>query len=157
MSANLTGTTSVGSTISVCSAAPATFDAAGYEALTFTKVGEVKSIPKFGISRSSITFTPLETGVAQKRPGPSDPGKLALEMSLNTDNAGQILLKTGLASNGPFSFKVQTQNADVYYFQAIVLSFTPNIGDASSWTTATCELDITSSNTGVSIVEVLAT
>lgn len=156
MSANTTGASSVGSTLHAVATAPATYDASGYAALSWVAVGEIKDIPPFGISRNSITFTPLASGVTQKYAGISDAGKISLSFLSNTDDAGQIVLKTGRGSSSPISIKVTTQNGDVYYFRAVVLSFKLGIGDANGLTMGTCELDITSTTAGVSIVESLA-
>lgn len=156
MAANLTGASSVGSTLSAVATAPATYDAAGYVALTWVAVGEIKDIPSFGKSRNSISFTPLTSGVTQKFPGITDPGKISLSFLSNTDDAGQIILKTGLGSTAPISIKVMSQNGDIYYFRALVLSYKLGIGDANGLTMATCDLDITATTAGVSIVEVLA-
>lgn len=156
MAANTTGASSVGSTLHAVATAPATYDAAGYAALTWVAVGEIKDIPAFGKSRNSITFTPLASGAMQKYAGITDAGKIALSFLSNTDDAGQIVLKTGLSSSSPVSIKVTSQNGDVYYFRAMVLSFKLSIGDANGLTMATCELDITSTTAGVSIVESLA-
>lgn len=156
MAANLTGASSVGSTLHAVATAPASYDSTGYAALTWVAVGEIKDIPAFGISRNSIPFTPLASGVTQKYAGTSDAGKISLSFLSNTDDAGQIVLKTGRGSNSPISIKVTSQNGDVYYFRAIVLSYKLAIGDANGLTMATCELDITSTTAGVAIVEVLA-
>ena len=156
MAANTTGASSVGSTLHAVATAPATFDSAGYAALTWVAVGEIKGIPAFGKSRNSLTFTPLASGAMQKYAGITDAGKISLEFLSNTDDAGQIILKTGVSSSAAISIKVTSQNGDVYYFRALVLSYKLGIGDANGLTMATCELDITSTTAGVSIVEVLA-
>ena len=156
MAANLTGASSVGSTLSAVATAPTTYDASGYAALTWVPVGEIKDVPAFGKTRNSISFTPLASGVTQKYPGVVDAGKISLSFLSNTDDAGQIVLKTGLGSSAAISIKVASQNGDVYYFRAIVLSFKLAIGDANGLTMATCDLDITATTAGVSIVESLA-
>lgn len=156
MSANLTGASSVGSTLHAVATAPGSYDSTGYAALTWVAVGEIKDIPSFGKSRNSISFTPLTSGVTQKYAGITDPGKISLSFLSNTDDAGQIILKTGMGSTSPISIKVTSQNGDVYYFRALVLSYKLGIGDANGLTMATCDLDITATTAGVSIVEVLA-
>ena len=156
MTANVTGSSSVGSTLSAVATAPGSYDGSGYAALTWVPVGEIKDIPAFGKSRNSIAFTPLASGVTQKYAGITDPGKLTLSFLSNTDDAGQLVLKTGLGSSAPVSIKIASQNGDVYYFRAMVLSFKLAIGDANGLTMATCDLDITATTAGVSHIEVLA-
>jgi hypothetical protein len=155
MPANTSVATGVGSTFSVVATAPATYDSAGYAALTWVPVGEVTDLPEFGQSRGSVSFTSLN-GRMQKFAGNVDMGKLTLGFGLNTDDAGQIVLKTGVSSSSAISIKVVTQNGDAYYFRAIVLSFKVNVGSSDKITTGSCELDITTTSAGVGIVEVLA-
>jgi len=77
-------------------------------------------------------------------------------MGLDTDDSGQILLKSASMSDADFSFLVTTQNGDKYYFQAQVMSFKVNIGSVDQITTATVTLELTTNSAGVGIVEVLA-
>lgn len=156
MTANVSGASSVGSTLSVVATAPGTYDGTGFAALTWVPVGEIEDVPEFGASRSSVTFTPLTTGVTQKYGGSTDPGKLTIKFLSNTDDAGQIVLKAGRASTSPISVKIMSQNGDVYYFRAIVLSCKLTIGAATDKTMGSCELDITSTSAGLSHIEVLA-
>jgi hypothetical protein len=71
-----------------------------------------------------------------KRKGSFDEGTMDLKLGLDTDDAGQILMKTALNSDNDYSFKVTTQSGDKYYFQAQVTSFKVGIGGADDWTTA---------------------
>ena len=73
-----------------------------------------------------------------------------------TDDAGQILAKTASKSDANYAFKVTTQNGDKYYFQAKVMSFKVGVGGVDTVTSATMTLEITTSSTGVGIVETLA-
>jgi len=52
----------IGKTIYVAPAAPATNDTAGFEALTWTKVDGVQTLPQFGISNADIPVGDLQTG-----------------------------------------------------------------------------------------------
>jgi hypothetical protein len=154
MTANTSVATGVGSTFSAVATVPGTYDVAGYAALTWVPVGEVTDIPEFGQQRGSVAFTSLN-GHIQKFAGNVDMGKLTLAFGLNTDDAGQIVLKTAVASSEAISIKVTTQNGDAYYFRAIVLSFKVNVGASDKITSGTCELDITTTSAGVGIVESL--
>jgi hypothetical protein len=58
--------TAAGSAIAFSAAAPATLDAAGYAALTFTEVGGTEKIGGIGASFAKVEFTPLREAEAQR-------------------------------------------------------------------------------------------
>lgn len=149
----MTVRSSAGTSIGITSSAPATFNVAGYSALTFTNIGEVTDLGEFGREYNLITHNPLGTRGTVKLKGSFNEGSISLQLGLDTDDAGQILAKTASQSDGDFSFKVTTQNGDDYYFQAKVMSFKVGVGSVDSVTTATINLEITTSSTGVGVVE----
>lgn len=148
--------TSAGTTVGIVKNAPATFDKAGYEALTFSTIGEITDIPDFGREFEVITHKPLGSRGTVKKKGGFNEGSIDLKLGLNTDDPGQILLKEAANSDDDYSFKVAHPTGDVYYFRATCLSFKVGIGNTSSITSATCKLELQTSSTGVGIVEVLA-
>lgn len=149
----MTVRSSAGTSIGITSSAPATFNVAGYSALTFTNIGEVTDLGEFGREYNLITHNPLGTRGTVKLKGSFNEGSISLQLGLDTDDAGQILAKTASQSDGDYSFKVTTQNGDDYYFQAKVMSFKVGVGSVDSVTTATINLEITTSSTGVGVVE----
>lgn len=140
-------TTSLGTILSISAGVPATQDAAGYAALTYTVVGEVTSVGEYGANFQEVTHTPLNTGVTQKFKGAKDNGSAQLSIGRDPDDAGQALLRTAAASrNAKYAFRVQIGDAAVggtQYFQARVMSYTTNVNDANSVTGATATLGIT--------------
>ena len=147
---------SAGSTIKISAAKPATFDGTGYAALTFTAIGEVTDLGEFGREYNLITHNPIGNRGTVKKKGSFNEGSITLQLALDTDDAGQILAKTASTSDADHSFVITTQNGDKYYFQAQVMSFKTSIGAVDSITSASIMLEITTSNTGVGVVEVLA-
>ncbi len=152
----MTVRTSAGTTLKVSSGAPLTFNAAGYEDLTFTSVGEITDLGEFGREYALVTHNPVGTRGTKKFKGSFNEGTMNLTLGLDTDDAGQILMKAASSSDSPYSFEVTTQNGDTYYFQAMVMSFKVGIGSVDSITTASCTLELTTSNGGVGVVEVLS-
>lgn len=148
--------TSAGTTLKISASAPATFNAAGYSALTFTAVGEITDLGEFGREFTLVTHNPVGSRGTQKFKGSFNEGTMNLSLGLDTDDAGQVLMKAASLSDGPYSFEVTTQNGDTYYFQAMVMSFKVGVGSVDSITTATCTLELTTSAGGVGIVEDLA-
>lgn len=81
---------------------------------------------------------------------------MTLSLGLDTDDAGQISMKTASLSDNDYSFMVTTQNGDKYYFQAKVMSWKVGVGGVDQITTATATLELTTNSAGVGIVESLA-
>lgn len=152
----MTVATSAGTTLKVSSATPVTFNVAGYSALTFTSVGEITDLGEFGREYALVTHNPVGSRGTQKFKGSFNEGTMSLSLGLDTDDAGQILMKAGSLSDANYSFEVTTQNGDIYYFQAKVMSWKVGVGSVDSITTATCNLELTTSSTGVGVVEDLA-
>ncbi len=157
----MTVRTSAGSTLKVSASAPGTFDASGYGTL-FTSspvppaVGEITDMGEFGREYALVTHMPVGSRGTQKFKGSFNEGTMTLSLGLDTDDAGQILMKAASLSDNSYSFMVTTQNGDKYYFQAKVMSFKVGVGSVDSITTATCTLELTSTSAGVGIVESLA-
>ena len=148
--------TTAGSTLKVCASAPATYNSAGYAALTWTAVGEVTDLGEFGREYALVTHNPINTRITQKFKGSYNEGKMSLKIGLDTDDAGQILMKAASTSDSPYFFEVATQNGDKYYFPAMVMSWKVGVGSVDSITAASCDLELTSSSGGVGVVESLA-
>jgi hypothetical protein len=148
--------TSAGTTLKVSAAAPATFNSAGYAALTFTAVGEITDLGEFGREFALVTHNPVGTRGTQKFKGSFNEGTMNLSLGLDTDDAGQVLMKAASLADTAYSFEVVTQNGDKYYFQAMVMSFKVGVGSVDSITTSSVTLELTTSSGGVGIVEVLA-
>jgi hypothetical protein len=75
----MTSLTAAGSTLAISIASPATKDAAGYAALTFTEIGQVEKIGAFGASFAKVEFQPLK-GTKQKYKGSKDNGAIQPSM-----------------------------------------------------------------------------
>jgi hypothetical protein len=147
--------TSAGSTIAISASTPATFNAAGYQALSYFDIGEVTDLGEFGRDYALVTHNPLATRATVKRKGSYNEGTIDMKVGLDTDDSGQIVAKAGSESDNDYSFKVTLQSGDVYYFQAQVMSFKVNVGSVDNITTASIKLELTSSDSGVGIIEVL--
>jgi hypothetical protein len=140
----MTVKTTAGTTIAISAGVPATFNSAGYAALSYTSIGEVTNFGEFGRVYQLVTHNPVSSRGTQKFKGSYNEGTMNLQLGLDTDDAGQVLAKTASTSDS------------LYYFQAMVMSFNVNLGEVNSITSAACTLEVTTSSTGVGIVEVLA-
>lgn len=142
-----------GASIGISAAAPETYNVAGYEALTFTNIGEVTDLGEFGREYNLITHNPIDTRATKKLKGSYNEGQISLTVALDTADAGQNLAKTASASDADYSMVVEMQNGAKYYFPAKVMSFKIGVGSVDNMVSATISLEITSSSTGVGVVE----
>lgn len=150
--------TAAGTTLKVSATTPATFDVAGYEAsaMVFTTVGEITDFGEFGRTYNLVRHNPVANRGTVKKKGSFDEGSMALKLGLDTDDAGQIIMKAATQSDNDYSFLVTTPNGDKYYFQAQVMEWKLGLGSVDNIISASCNLELTTSSTGVGIVESLA-
>src|SRR5574343_1403208 len=139
--------TSAGTTLGVSASNPATFDASGYNALSWTAVGEVTNLGEFGREYNLVTHNPVGNRGTVKKKGSFNEGSISMQVGLDTDDAGQILAKSASGSDNDYAFELTTQNGDKYYFQAQVMSFKVSVGSVDSITSATITLEIQTSST----------
>ena len=157
----MTVRTSAGTTLRVTALAPASFNSAGYTTLFSTSpvpalVGEVTDLGEFGREYALVTHMPVGNRGTQKFKGSFNEGTITLSLGLDTDDAGQIIMKAASISDNDYSFMVTTQNGDKYFFRAQIMSWKVGVGSVDSITTATATLEITTNAAGVGIVESLA-
>lgn len=147
---------SAGTLLKATANAPATFDASGYNALSPTTVGEITSIAAFGAEWQTGSHMPLALRGTQKFKTSRDPGSMQVELTLDTDNAGQIVMKAAHVSTSLYSFLIQTPDGDKYYCQGYVTAWKVNPGSQSSLKTASATITFSTSTTDVDWVESLA-
>ena len=116
-------TEGIGGFLSVSATLPATFDAAGYVALTFTEVGEATEIPEAGADHAVVTHTPLKTGIVNKFHGELNYGSLSIPMAYDSADAGQGILIAAIASKDEIAFSETRSDGSIRYFSGKVFSF----------------------------------
>ncbi|CDO34996.1 hypothetical protein [Novosphingobium sp. KN65.2] len=149
--------TSAGTTLGISAGAPATFNQAGFEALTFTGIGEVTSIDgDLGRVYNLVTHNPLATRATVKKKGSYNSGSVTLQLAIDRDDAGQVLALAARDSDANYSFELTLQDGTVIYFQGLVMSFPINAGNVDSITAGTISIEITADDSGNDFVEVAA-
>ena len=141
-------TEGIGGFLSVSAAAPASFDAAGYAALTFTDVGEASEIPEFGAAYTPVTFTPLKTGIVNKFHGELNYGSITIPLGYDSADAGQIILLAALASKSAISFRETRSDGTIRYIMGKVMSF-PRGQSVGSVNMASCNIEFTTADVEV--------
>jgi hypothetical protein len=138
--------TSTGVLLGVSAAEPATFDGAGYAALTWTNVGELIDLPEFGPTVQVVESNPLATGITEKRNGFINFGSVSLGLELDMDDAGQIILEAGVtvppAAYVEHSFRVTYPDGTIEYFSGGIFSYTRAPGSANSMIGSTVQVEI---------------
>lgn len=139
--------TSTGIVLSVVADTPATNDAAGYAALTYTEIGEVIDIPEFGPTVSVVESNPLKTGITEKFQGFTNFGSVSLGLEYDPEDAGQTILEAAIDPGTAFvvhSFKLEYNDGTVEYWQGGVFSYTRAPGSANSMVGSTVQVEINS-------------
>ena len=137
--------TNIGTVVSVSAAAPATFDQAGYEALSFSEVTGVASIGEFGPSYEILNHVDLKDGITQKAHGALNYGDPALQYRVVEADAGQGILDLALSARATISLKVERASGLVEYVQTLVTSAPAGEASSSAVYMKSSNLAITSS------------
>lgn len=136
--------TNIGTVISVSTAVPATFDVAGYGALTYTEVTGVATVPEIGPSAAVVSQADLKDGVVLKGHGEIDFGGGTVQMRDKPTDAGQILMKAAQADQSILSVKVTRSTGLIEYFRAIVMSYRRSEASTGNFPGVAADLQIIS-------------
>lgn len=147
--------------ISTSTTNPATYDAAGYGALTYEQICPLQSIGAFGTQFESVTFDDICTGLRTKIKGINDNGEMEIVAGYDDTNDGQTYAVTAAkdTSTANYHFKVTLPNKQnltgtdaVFYFSGKVMSALATPGSASDVVTRTFNIGI-----NTEIIEVAST
>lgn len=125
--------TYIGSTLGIVASTPSTEDQSGYEALSFTTVGQVISIGELGDTSEDVTFDLLATGRRSHVSGVKDLGEIPVAIEYTRDDAGLTILEAANNGNTTHSFRVTDTDGDDYYFQGLVANMRDNERTASGF------------------------
>lgn len=135
--------TSAGTTISISAVLPATYDSAGFAALTFTAIGEITDAGEYGKTYNLVSHNPLGDRKTYKFKGSYNNGSMTLQMGRVPDDAGQTILLAALDSDNSYSIKVVLQDGTINYFTAQIMSYTTSVGSVDQITAATVSIEVT--------------
>jgi len=137
--------TLVETTISVSASLPATYDAAGYGALTFTAVGQVTDWTAGGQVYNVVTSNPIAQRSTDKYKGTFNNGTDSITVNRDDDDAGQVIILAALTDDADYAFEVTYQDSTIDYFTGKVVSFDTVAGGADSIVQKTIQLERTRS------------
>lgn len=153
----MTAMTSAGTTLAISAGSPASFNQAGFEALSFTEIGEITSVDgDVGRSYALVTHNPLASRATQKYKGSYNSGSLTLPLAIDRADAGQIIAQAALTSDSAYSFKMTMQDGTVIYLRGLVMAFPLTAGGTDAITSGTITIEITADDSGNDFVEVSA-
>lgn len=136
--------TSAGTTLGLSAAAPATYNQAGYEALTFTTIAEVDDLGEIP-SRiyELVTWQPVAERGMRKAKGGYQIGSQTITFGIDPDDAGQTLIDAATASDTAYSVKIAHPQFGEIYARALVMGGPKNYGDVNSIATRQVTLEYT--------------
>ena len=126
---------SVGTTLGMVASSPATYDSAGFAALTFVTVGEITNMGDVGGTAQIVENTTLQSGIIGKYKGSINYGSAPITIGKDATDAGQVLLKAafdGADRDTEHSFAITDSNGDITYFSGLVSSYVKSTGDANT-------------------------
>lgn len=129
----MSSSTAAGTELAMSAGVPATQDAAGYTALTFTVIGNVEKIGTIGATTNKVEFTPL-IGGKKKFKGSTDYGSLAPSLAHDDADAGQTLLRTAAAPTNIalYAYRVTYPTGAIRYFQGRVFGYPETVDGADT-------------------------
>jgi len=112
-----------GTTIYVSAGEPATYDVAGFEALTWSQVVGTVSFGEWGDSEADVSEPLLSEGRVIHTNGASDGGEVSIVIQKRTTDAGADILETKGGTNDSVSFKkIYGESGDGEYGVGVVTS-----------------------------------
>ena len=112
----------IGATVAVVAALPATYNAAGFAALTWT--GVVGSLVQFGPLGDTSSDIPVTTlaGRTLHTNGALDGGEIGFTYVFIAADAGQVILRAQSGTNTGVSARVTDPNGVVSYVSGVIAS-----------------------------------
>lgn len=152
----MTAQTVAGTAIGISAALPATYNEAGYAALIFTKIGEITDGGSHGRTYAVVNHNPIDTRGTQKFKGSFNEGQKTIQLAVDPEDAGQLLVKTALDDDADYAFCVTYQDGSKDYFLAKVTSWSKSTTTVDAMYTASVGLELTTAKDGTGIIEVPA-
>ena len=141
--------------ISVSAGVPATNDATGYAALTYTAVGEINSIGDLVTKHATTTFVNFCTNKSSVVKGVEEVIMFQMVVGNDRDDAGQTLMTTARQNlTGKYAFKMVESNGDIQYFRGFVLQEGTQFKSVNDVVMTPYEIGLVTAATGQTIIVV---
>lgn len=138
----MTFSTSAGTTIGLSASQPATYNQAGYEALTFTSIGSVTDLGEIP-SRvyELVTLYYVASRGQAKAKGGYSLGSQTIVYALDADDTGQALVDTATDADAAYSVKISHPTLGDIYAQALVMGGPKTYSDVNTAATRSVTLE----------------
>lgn len=123
--------TTAGSVLYVSTAAPATYDAAGYDAssMNYSPVGELTDLGSgYGRQYNNVEHAPIDSAQRTVKKGSYTLPPIDLVMAWDQSDSGQDMLRAAALDNSILTFMLIKQDGHKRYFTAQVSKFLENHG-----------------------------
>jgi hypothetical protein len=131
-----------GSTISISAGVPATHDATGFAALTYTQINSLSDYGLMGDVASLITFMPISDAQTYKLKGNVNSGVLTLKGAFTPTDPGQILLLAASNSYNAYAIKLLLANGSVLYAQGLVMGVQTTVASVNTIVGIDCTIEL---------------
>jgi hypothetical protein len=138
----MTFVTSAGTTIGLSASQPATYNQAGYEALSFTTIGAVTDLGEIP-SRvyELVTLYYVASRGQAKAKGGYNLGSQSITYAIDPADTGQALVDTATESDAAYSVKISHPSLGEIYAQALVMGGPKTFADVNTASTRTVTLE----------------
>lgn len=109
-----------GATVAISASTPATLDQTGFEALTFTTIGGVVTIPRKGLGSQAGSVASLAEGLTLYYNGIKDFAPFEIPVIYDDDDAGQVIYRAGANGQTSHSLKVTYPSGEVRYYLGVI-------------------------------------
>lgn len=114
--------TGSGTCVSVSAASPASHDATGFAALTYTQLGELETLGEINIRNASVNFANLCTGKTTLIKGAEEGIEFDIGVAMDREDAGQAIMNTARRSlTSSVSLRIVDNAGDTVYVRAYVM------------------------------------
>lgn len=140
----MTFSTSAGTTIGLSASAPATYNKAGYEALTFTTIGSVTDLGEIPSKVFEIvTVNYVASRGAIKSKGGFNLGSQTITYTIDPDDTGQGLVDTASESDDAYSVKISHPSFGDIYARGLIMGGPKTYGDVNTAATRAVTIEYT--------------
>lgn len=111
----------IGAAFAIVASTPATYDSAGYAALSWTaSIGEVVSWGGTGDSHEDITVTEVTGGRTKHINGAKDGGAIPFTIKYAVADAGQVIMRTNNGTNTAVSVRITDPDGKIEYSTGVL-------------------------------------
>jgi hypothetical protein len=127
-------TNDIGTTIAIATGLPATFDEAGYEALTWVNVAGLQSVGEVGDEHETISVPDLTLGRIRQIKGAATGTTIPVALREVPSDAGQTAAEAAAkAAGGEYSFRIGEPGGKEQYVSGVAMSWKRNERSTGSY------------------------